>query len=104
MRRGAATLTSGAECSSRPVKQMNTCARRIVLLVVILGCFFLPAWPWGIEGHSAINRVAAEKLPADVPSFLRSAADQLAYIAPEPDRWRQPSELALKRSQEPDHF
>ncbi len=36
--------------------------------------------------------------------FLRNACDQLAYIAPEPDRWRQPSELALKRFQEPDHF
>jgi hypothetical protein len=83
---------------------MNTLARRAVLLVLVLGCFFQPAWPWGNEGHSAINRVAAEKLPADVPAFLRNAADQLAYIAPEPDRWRQPSELALKRFQEPDHF
>ena len=63
-----------------------------------------PAWPWGNEGHSAVNRVAAEKLPPEVPSFLRNAADQLAYLGPEPDRWRQPSELALKRSQEPDHY
>ena len=39
-----------------------------------------------------------------MPAFFRDAADQLAYIAPEPDRWRQPSELALKRFQEPDHF
>jgi hypothetical protein len=62
------------------------------------------AWPWGNEGHSAINRVACEKLPADMPAFFRNAADQLAYLAPEPDRWRQPSELALKRSQEPDHY
>lgn len=84
--------------------QMNTLARRVILLVLILGCFFQPAWPWGNEGHGAINRVAAEKLPADVPAFLRNSADQLAYLAPEPDRWRQPSELALTRSQEPDHF
>ncbi len=66
--------------------------------------FLQSAWPWGNEGHSAINRVAAEKLPPIVPAFLRNACDQLAYIAPEPDRWRQPSELALKRFQEPDHF
>ena len=51
-----------------------------------------------------INRVAAEKLPSDVPAFLRNAADQLAYLGPEPDRWREKSELALKLSQEPDHF
>jgi hypothetical protein len=62
------------------------------------------AWPWGNEGHSIINRVAAEKLPPDVPAFLRKAEDQLAYLGPEPDRWREKSELALKQSQEPDHF
>jgi hypothetical protein len=52
----------------------------------------------------AINRVAAEKLPSDVPSFLKNAEEQLAYLGPEPDRWREKSELALKMSQEPDHF
>ena len=62
------------------------------------------AWPWGNEGHMMINRVAAEKLPSDVPAFLRNAEDQLAYLGPEPDRWREKSELALKLSQEPDHF
>ena len=62
------------------------------------------AWPWGNEGHMMINRVAAEKLPSDVPAFLRNAGEQLAYLGPEPDRWREKSELALKLSQEPDHF
>ena len=63
------------------------------------------AWPWGNEGHMEINRVAAEKLPSDVPRIsARSAEDQLAYLGPEPDRWREKSELALKLSQEPDHF
>jgi hypothetical protein len=77
--------------------------RAVTCLLVLLFCIS-PAWPWGNEGHSAINRVAAEKLPADVPSFFRNAAAQLAYLAPEPDRWRQTSELALKRSQEPEHY
>ena len=74
---------------------------RSLLLCLYLHC---PAWSWGNEGHSAINRVAAEKLPPDVPTFLRDAAAQLAYLGPEPDRWREHSELALKRAQEPDHF
>ncbi|HZD30232.1 MAG TPA: nuclease [Candidatus Angelobacter sp.] len=63
-----------------------------------------PAWPWGPDGHMMINRVATEKLPADVPAFLKNAEEQLAYLGPEPDRWREKSELALKLSQEPDHF
>jgi hypothetical protein len=62
------------------------------------------AGAWGNEGHSAINRVAAEKVPADMPSFLRRAVTEIAYLGPEPDRWRSPSEFALKNAQEPDHF
>jgi hypothetical protein len=48
--------------------------------------------------------VAAEKLPVDVPVFLRNASELLAYLGPEPDRWREKTELALKAAQEPDHF
>jgi hypothetical protein len=59
---------------------------------------------WGNDGHTFINRVAAEKTPADMPSFLRRAATEIAYLGPEPDRWRSPSEFALKNAQEPDHF
>src|SRR5271167_2237190 len=73
------------------------------VLSLLLVCATL-AWPWGDEGHQQINRVAASKLPPDVPSFLRNAGDQLAYLGPEPDRWRERTELALKLSQEPDHF
>jgi hypothetical protein len=59
---------------------------------------------WGNEGHVAINRVAAQKLPAAMPRFLRRAVSEIAYLGPEPDRWRSPSEIALKNAQEPDHF
>jgi len=59
---------------------------------------------WGNEGHTYINRVAAKKIPADMPRFLRRAAVETAYLGPEPDRWRNPAEFALKNSQEPDHF
>jgi hypothetical protein len=83
---------------------MKNTFRRAILCLLTIACLISPAWPWGNEGHSAINRVAAEKLPPDVPAFLREAGAQLAYLAPEPDRWRATSELALKRSQEPEHF
>jgi hypothetical protein len=64
------------------------------------------AGAWGNEGHTVINRVAAEKIPASMPRFLRRAAvvSEIAYLGPEPDRWRSPSEFALKNAQEPDHF
>jgi hypothetical protein len=59
---------------------------------------------WGNEGHTYINRVAAEKIPASMPRFLRRAVVEIAYLGPEPDRWRSPSEFALKNAQEADHF
>jgi hypothetical protein len=62
------------------------------------------AFAWGNEGHTYINRVAVEKLPTDMPRFLRKAVVEIAYLGPEPDRWRSPTEFALKNSQEPDHF
>ena len=64
------------------------------------------AFAWGNEGHTYINRAAAQKIPADMPRFLRrvAAINEIAYLGPEPDRWRSPTEFALKNSQEPDHF
>src|SRR5579872_7207787 len=59
---------------------------------------------WGNEGHEYVNRVAAQKIPATMPRFLRRAVVEIAYLGPEPDRWRNPSEFALKNAQEPDHF
>jgi hypothetical protein len=62
------------------------------------------AWGWGNDGHVYVNRVAAEKLPPDTPIFLRSAVAELAYLGPEPDRWREEPDPALKSAQEPDHY
>jgi hypothetical protein len=62
------------------------------------------AFSWGPEGHSWINLVAAQKIPREMPLFFRQATDELAYLGPEPDRWRNLSEGSLKYSQEPDHF
>jgi hypothetical protein len=59
---------------------------------------------WGNEGHEYVNRVAAEKIPAEMPHFWRRAVGELTYLGPEPDRWRSPSEYALKNAQEPDHY
>lgn len=73
----------------------------VALLIILIP---LIAISWGNDGHSAVNRAAAAKLPSDMPAFLKNSADQLAYIGPEPDRWREKSEPQLKYAQEPDHF
>jgi hypothetical protein len=82
-------------------------SRRTAISLVLIAFVLLQnqaAVAWGNEGHTAINRVAAEKIPAAMPRFLRRAVVEIAYLGPEPDRWRSPSEFALKNAQEADHF
>jgi hypothetical protein len=85
----------------------NVHAERALITLALIAVVLVQAQPapaWGNEGHTYINRVAAEKIPVTMPRFLRRAAAEIAYLGPEPDRWRNPAESALKNAQEPDHF
>ncbi len=44
--------------------------------------------PWGAEGHAMAARAAVAGLPGEVPVFFRDAGPRLAWLNPEPDRWR----------------
>jgi hypothetical protein len=63
---------------------------------------------WGQRGHELSGRAAAMKLPEQMPKFFRKAADQLSYLNPEPDRWRDRAESDLDKAFDsayaPDHF
>jgi hypothetical protein len=80
--------------------------RTLCLFSILAAAVLLPtvAPGWGDVGHTTINRVAAEKVPATVPQFLKTAADHLAWEGPEPDRWRSNLEKPLNEAQAPDHF
>ena len=45
---------------------------------------------WDYEGHRMVNQVALAALPKDFPAFVRApaAAERIAFLAGEPDRWR----------------
>ena len=77
-----------------------------VMLTGALWFTQLAAFGWGSTGHTDINQVAAEKIPTAMPKFLRtkSAVQKIAYLGPEPDRWRDESPSALNYAQAPDHF
>jgi hypothetical protein len=79
-----------------------------LLLISICLTFLLApvAGAWGDEGHRFVNRVAAERVPDDMPSFFKGAGARLAFLGPEPDRWRDNKELykALTEVNAPDHF
>lgn len=77
-----------------------------VLCLLSLVCLAPAALAWGPDGHRMINRLAIEKLPPDVPDFLRTPAaiTEIEYLGPEPDRWRSPNEPELNAAQAPEHF
>lgn len=85
----------------------NSASRAIVSLFLIVLVFGqTAALGWGDQGHTDINFVAASKIPKSMPAFLTtsSAVARIAYLGPEPDRWRGASEYALNSAQSPDHF
>lgn len=85
---------------AKPFRYVVAGLTLIVLVVVPSDA----AFGWGNEGHTYINRVGAQNIPPSMPRFLRRAAVEIAYLGPEPDRWRNSAEFALKNAQEPDHF
>lgn len=88
----------------------SLCRRTVLFAAFPVAVYALAGPPaaraWGNEGHRMINRLAAEKLPADVPAFLKTptALDEMEYLGPEPDRWRSLAEPELKAVQAPEHF
>jgi hypothetical protein len=78
--------------------------RAIVALVMILVLAPIPSSAWGAEGHLIINQIAASYIPADMPKFFRHAGARLAYLASEPDRWRDKRDEQLRAAQDPEHF
>jgi hypothetical protein len=59
-----------------------------------------PALGWGSTGHRMISKLAIERLPDDVPDFLRAAgvSDDMGELGREPDRLR-----GAGKSQDADH-
>src|SRR5258708_25733205 len=77
-----------------------------------LGLFFVlelsafPALAWDYEGHRLVNQLALASLPADFPAFVRTpaAAERIAFLAGEPDRWRNTPHLPLQHANHPEHY
>ena len=61
---------------------------------------------WDYEGHRLVNQLALASLPTNFPAFVKepAAAERIAFLAGEPDRWRNTSDLTLKHFNNPDHY
>jgi hypothetical protein len=84
--------------------------RRLIAAGISAAMLLLPSnlLAWGDAGHRMIGLAAAERLPDDMPAFFRAAAQQLSYLNPEPDRWKDRAETtldpALNGGTSPEHY
>lgn len=49
-------------------------------------------------------RAATQRIPEAMPAFFRDAADQLVYLNPEPDRWREQEQREMDQAFAYDHY
>lgn len=86
---------------------MKTNPLPLVGLAVLAGCVFsIPARGWDYEGHRLVNQLALASLPTNFPSFVLDleARERIAFLAGEPDRWRNSPDPGLKHCNGPDHY
>lgn len=73
---------------------------RLVSIAILALAAGLSSPAWDYAGHRIVNELALRSLPADFPVFVRDPAnaERVAYLAGEPDRWRNASDLILRQS------
>ena len=76
----------------------------IALSALLLTSLLAQAWDY--EGHRVVNQLGLASLPTNFPAFVRTpeAAERIAFLAGEPDRWRNSPDLSLKHCNGPDHY
>lgn len=93
-----------------PPRTHTSRRRWLVTAALALSALLLPGsiFAWGAKGHRIVGSAAVGALPDSMPAFFRAAADQLAYLNPEPDRWKARAERdldpALDGAFNADHF
>jgi hypothetical protein len=75
-----------------------------LLVLAVLAPVALHAWDYA--GHRIVNQLALASLPKDFPSFVQKPAnaERVAFLAGEPDRWRNVPDLPIKQYNGMDHY
>lgn len=61
---------------------------------------------WDYTGHRYVNQIALAALPPEFPAFVHEPAnaERIAFLAGEPDRWRNMPDLPLQQYNGLDHY
>ena len=85
---------------------------KLFAIAAAFGGIIFNAAAWDYEGHRAVNELALVALPTNFPAFVLTpkAQDRIAFLAGEADRWRNVTELKIRRdvalghASGPDHY
>jgi hypothetical protein len=79
---------------------------KLSALILALGAYAFNAGAWDYEGHHAVKELALASLPVDFGGFTLTPGlkNRIAFLAGEPDRWRNVGDLPLKHFNGPDHY
>ena len=85
---------------------MNPRSRLRLAVLCLLAAPAVSGFAWDYEGHRIINQLALAGLPADFPAFARTpeATARIAFLAGEPDRWRNSADRSLQNDNNPNHY
>ena len=81
----------------------------IALVLLLVGAAAPGSWvgssvPWGADGHRMAARAAVDGLPRQVPGFFLRAGERLAWLGPEPDRWKLREYREMDQAWRYDHY
>ncbi|HWA08237.1 MAG TPA: hypothetical protein VG838_02100 [Opitutaceae bacterium] len=78
----------------------------LVPLALVCATFAGRLAAWDYDGHRMVNQLALASLPADFPAFVREPAnaERVAFLAGEPDRWRNVNDPTLLNVNGVDHY
>lgn len=79
---------------------------RLVLLPWVAGLAPSALRAWDYAGHRIVNQAGLASLPADFPAFVREPAnaERIAFLAGEPDTWRNITDPSLANGVNMDHY
>ena len=85
---------------------MKKSSARLSLLLALWLASLPACFGWDYEGHHLINHTAVGLLPTNFPAFVSTpeARERIAFLAGEPDRWRNTPDLPLRHCNGPDHY
>src|ERR1700694_3509796 len=88
---------------------MSTLSRSAILtLSFLIALRAAVTGAWGLQGHAIIGRVATDRLPSELPAFVRTQAakDEINYLQSEEDRLKigETEELACTSEWTTDHY